>query len=263
MKPSGREQMLRTLSDEVDRLERAGSGAKARREILAFGMAPLDRQLPGGGLPLGCLHEVESGGRGLEHGAAAILFTAGILARLKGPVLWCLASRDLFAPALARAGLHPDRVIYAETWRDAGVLPVMEEGARFPGLAGVVGEIGRLSLTASRRLQLAAEATGVVALALRRWRGDAIPYGSGGAGEPSAAATRWRVTTLPSAPLPLPGLGRPRWQVELLRCRGAPAGLDQCRWVVEACDEAGRLRAPADAANRPRPQAAAERAATG
>jgi len=28
-------------------------------------------------------------------------------------VLWYLASRDLFAPALARAGLHPDWVIYA------------------------------------------------------------------------------------------------------------------------------------------------------
>jgi protein ImuA len=71
------------------------------------------------------------------------------------------APRDLFAPALARAGLHPDQVIYAETWRDAEVLPVMEEGVRCPGSAGVEGEIGRLSLTASRRLQLAAEGAGV------------------------------------------------------------------------------------------------------
>src|SRR5829696_2619145 len=113
---------------------------------------------------LGRPSRVEPGGRGPGHGAAAILFTAGILATLKGPVLWCLASRDLFAPALACAGLHPDRVIYAETWRDAEVLPVMEEGVRCPGLAGVVGEIDHLSLTASRRLQLAAEATDVVFL---------------------------------------------------------------------------------------------------
>jgi protein ImuA len=56
---------------------------------------------------------------------------------------------------------------------------VIEEGVRCPGLPGVVGEIGRLSLTASRRLQLAAEATGVVALVLRRWRGDATLDGSG------------------------------------------------------------------------------------
>ena len=112
-------------------------------------------------------------------------------------MLWYLASRDLFAPALARAGLHPDRVIYAETWWDAEVLLVMEEGVRCPGLPGVVGKIGRLSLTASRRLQLAAEGTGVVAVVVRRWRGDAISREGGGSGERSAAATCWRVTALP------------------------------------------------------------------
>jgi protein ImuA len=101
---------------------------------------------------LGALQEVEPGGRGLEHGAAAILFTARILARLRGPVQWCLASRDLFAPVLAHAGLHPDRVIYAETWWDAEMLPVMEASVRCPRLPGVVGEIGSLSLSASRRL---------------------------------------------------------------------------------------------------------------
>jgi protein ImuA len=65
---------------------------------------------------------------------------------------------------------------------------------------------------------------------------------------------RWRVTALPSTPLTTPGLGRPRLQVELLRCRGVPAGSDLCCWVVEACDEAGRLRVPVDLADRLRPQ---------
>jgi protein ImuA len=159
------------------------------------------------------------------------------------------APRDLFAPALARAGLHPDWVIYADTWRDADVLPVMEEGVRCPRLAGVVGEIGRLSLTASRRLQLAAEGTGVVAVVLRCWRGDASSKEKGGAGSGNAAATRWRVRAPASTPLTTLGLGRPCWQVELLRCRGAPAGADQCRWVLEACDKAGRLRVPTHLAN--------------
>jgi protein ImuA len=52
-------------------------------------------------------------------------------------------------------------VIYAEIWRDAEVLPVMDEDVGFLRLAGVVGELGRLCFTASRRLQLAAEAAGV------------------------------------------------------------------------------------------------------
>ncbi len=42
----------------------------------------------------------------------------------------------------------------------------MEEGLRHGGLAGVVGELVRLPLTPSRRLQLAAEASGVIAFQL-------------------------------------------------------------------------------------------------
>src|SRR2546423_9392402 len=81
----------------------------------SFGVDGVDGALPGHGLALGALHEIfESGPRG-QYAANATLFAAGILARLKGPVLWCLHSRDLFAPALARVGLHPDRVIYCET----------------------------------------------------------------------------------------------------------------------------------------------------
>ena len=93
----------------------------------------------------------------------------GVVARLAGPVLWCLRGRDLFAPALARIGLHPDRVIYCETWKDREVLPAMEEGLKCRGLAAVVGEATRLSLTASRRLQLAAGESGVTAILIRRW----------------------------------------------------------------------------------------------
>jgi protein ImuA len=84
------------------------------------------------------------------------------------PVLWCMRGRDLFAPALARIGLHPDRVIYCETWKDRDVLPAMEEGLRCAGLAPVVGEVTHLSLSSSRRLQLCAGESGVTALARRR-----------------------------------------------------------------------------------------------
>ena len=42
----------------------------------------------------------------------------------------------------------------------------MEEGLRCGQVAAVIGELGDMSLTASRRLQLAAEETGVTALSL-------------------------------------------------------------------------------------------------
>lgn len=222
------------LRAAIVRIERGGT--LAGPPPLPFGLPVLDAALPGGGLPAGVLHEVMGTGPDLRHAAAAARFAAGILARLRGPVLWVLERADLFAPGLAGAGLHPDRVIYARAGR--GGLLAMEEGLRHRGLAGVVLELpGPLSLTASRRLHLAAEASGVMALVLRRpWTVGEAPAGA------TAAATRWQVSALPSGPVVphapgVPGLGRVRWRLDLLRCRGGRPG----SWDVEACDAEGRL----------------------
>lgn len=230
------------------KLERLSSSA-SERKVRAFGIDAIDQWLPGGGLALGAVHEICEQGTDSARASLAALFAAGILARLPGPVLWCLHSRDLFAPALARVGLHPDRVIYCETWKDAEVLPAMEEGLRHGGLAGVVGELVKLPLTPSRRLQLAAEASGVVAFVLRR---------SGPASDQNNACfSRWRIAAAPSGPMIDFDMGRACWQLDLLRCRGAEANT----WTVEACDETGRLAVPADLGDRS-PQAPEWRLAT-
>jgi hypothetical protein len=61
----------------------------------------------------------------------------------------------------------------------------------------------------------------VIGLALRRW-----PWQAAAAdfGQPTASTTRWRVSALPSMPLPVPGVGRARWRLKLL---GAAAGKAQ------------------------------------
>ena len=69
---------------------------------------------------------------------------AGIAARLHGEVLWCVTRQDLFAPALAQAGLVPDRVIYVEAGDEKSVLVCFEEGLRHGGLGAVVAEVARL-----------------------------------------------------------------------------------------------------------------------
>jgi protein ImuA len=115
---------------------------------------------------------------------------------------------------------------------------------RHGGLGGVVAEIARLSMPASRRLQLAAETSGTIGIAVRRWR---RPTEAVDCGQPTAAATRWRITALPSTPLSVPGVGRARWFVELIRSRAG-----ECAdFTVEACDETGCLALPADLADRP------------
>ncbi|QNA83776.1 damage-inducible mutagenesis protein [Sphingomonas sp. So64.6b] len=215
-------------------------GVAARRESLPFGIAGIDSRLPGGGLIAGALHEV-AGSADLADDASATIFLAGILARLEGPVLWCLRWRDLFAPALHLAGLHPDRVIHVEAGSDTNVLLAMEECLRHAGLAGVVGEITKYSTTASKRLQLAAEASGVPAFVFRRAaRIDASVEGT-------AAMTRWRIAAAPSEALDIPSLGRPRWQVVLERARGG----DPHEWLVEGCDAQGRIGLSAALVDRP------------
>jgi len=215
-------------------------GGGTRHAAIPFGLPAIDGHLPGGGLAGGALHEV-AGSRELADDAAATMFLAGILARVPGPVFWCLRWRDLFAPALGHAGLDPDRVIHVEAGDDVHVLLAMEECLRHPGLAGVVGEVGRLSLTASRRLQLAAGESGVPAFVFRR----ASPVGQRADG--GAAVTRWRIRAAPGEALDMPGLARPRWHVALERARGA----ETHEWIVEACDAQGRLALPAALVHRP------------
>lgn len=237
---AGQRIAIADLREQIERIE----GDKRHRPTLPFMVNAIDRYLPGGGLALGAVHEVIESGPAAEFAGAATLFTAGIAARLKGPVVWCLTRRDLFAPGLAAAGLHPDRVIYVEAGRDREVLPLVEDALREKGLAAVIGEVTRLSLVASRRLQLAAEASGVPALILRRWWTVAEKNLTT---LPTAALTRWRIASAPSAVLSVPGVSRQRWRIELIRCRGAEAR----SWIVEGCDAKGRLAVPADVAHRP------------
>lgn len=163
------------------------------------------RDLPSGGLALGALHEIAGGGNGAVDGSAAALFAGGIAARTRGKVLWIITRQNLFAPALAQAGLAPDRVIYIEAGNDKTVLTCVEEGLRHGGLGAVVGEVARLDMTASRWLQLCAEQSGTIGIALRRWRRqtEAADFG-----QPTAASTRWRISVMPSSALPVPGVGR-------------------------------------------------------
>ena len=237
-----RADQLLVVEELRERLERIGNGAPRLHETLPFGVDAIDHHLPGGGLKLGCLHEVSGGGNGAADGAAAALFAAGVAARLSGKVLWCVTRRDLFMPGLTQAGLSQNRVIIVECRDEKGVLDCFEEGLRCNGFGAVMGEVAKLPMNASRRLQLAAETSGVTGIAIRRFRraADAALFG-----EPTAAVTRWRISVRPSSPLPVPGVGRPRWFLELLRCRGG----ESAEFEVEACDAKGRLALPADMAD--------------
>jgi protein ImuA len=244
---SARSHRLAALRAEVRALE--SSGAARGGEVLPFGLPAIDSRLAGGGLSVAALHEAAADRPSLADDAAATLFIAAIAARRSGTLLWALARRDLFAPGLALAGLAPDRILYAECGSNEDVLAVMEEGLRHGGLAAVVGEATRVAMASTRRLQLAAEESGTMALMLKRWRRS----GDDPLAIPSAATTRWRIACAPSAELPVPGVGRPRWHLILARQRGG----EPHQWTMEGPDEQGRLALPAEPRHRPDPARAA------
>ncbi|MEM7173344.1 MAG: hypothetical protein AAF530_24485 [Pseudomonadota bacterium] len=208
----------------------------------------LDAHLPAGGLPRGCLHEIEATRPEWDDGPATG-FCLALLARIVaqqppslplGPVLWISPWRDLYLPALSLWGLDPSRFLLVHPSSEADLLWAMEEGLNCPSLAAVVGETGPLEARAGRRLQLAAKAKGVTAFSLQRGLRHRPRLGA--ASGQWAATTRWRVGSngkkrgYPSADGPKAhqaeayqaDLGPAVWQLELLRCRNAAPG----SWLV-------------------------------
>ncbi len=231
MSSLAREVAIAELRDRISALE---GGIAKRKVCLPFGVPEIDSMLPGGGLASGSIHEFAGGGSGTVDGAAPALFVAGVAARTQGPVVWCLTRPDLFAPALAQVGLHTERIIFVESDAEDDVLSNMEEALAYGGIGAVVGEVVRLPMTTSRRLQLAAERSGTIGLIVRRWRRqtEASDFGN-----PTASMTRWRVSVLRSEELPVPGVGQPRWLLELMRSRAGECA----EFQVRACDDKGFL----------------------
>jgi protein ImuA len=203
--------------------------ASAPAERVAFGTAALDEPL-GGGIARAALHEIYARA-GADHAAAAG-FAAALALRAAGakPLLWVrqdfldAESGRLHAPGLAELGLDPSRVLLVRVRDGDGALKAGAEAARCGALGAALiepwGELRQFDLTASRRLALAAEASGVTTLLLRVAAEPA----------PSAAATRWQVRALPSRAREAGAPGDPAFSLRLLRHRG---GLGECEWRVE------------------------------
>ncbi|MBI2254558.1 MAG: hypothetical protein HYU58_08070 [Proteobacteria bacterium] len=227
------------LLENLPQAELEGGKAKS----LTWGLTAIDTHLPGHGLMLGALHEFAGEGQDLEEGALPAAAIARLIGRLHGQggdgsVLWIGRRRDLYARALPHEGLDPDRLLHLQVRRNADALWAIEDALRCRSLSAVVGEIAALNLTQSRRLQLAAEKSGVPALLIRRTAraGELKNL----ARQPIAAVTRWRLCAAPSAGIvaaPHPILpGRPRWRLDLWRCRGGrPAN-----WFIEEHDDGWR-----------------------
>jgi protein ImuA len=211
-----------------------------RGESLALGLPGVDGALPGGGLARGGLHELA----GASTNGAALGFAAALLGRLMadgGHAVWIGPRDELSGAGLAALGMAPERLIVVCARARAARLWALEEALRSQGLAAALAEVDRLSLTASRRLQLAAAASGVTALLLR----------PSDAATPSAAMTRWRIAAAAGG---RPASGAPHWRVTLVRCRGGRSGSWRIAWHGEGWHE---VAAPVAVAAEARDRSAA------
>lgn len=189
---------------------------------------PIKNAFPNQTFPTGAVHEFCPVSP--EDAAATGGFVSGILSSLmhKGGVcIWISSCRSIFPPALQLFGLSPDKVIFINLRKEQEILWATEEALKCEGLAAVVTEIKELSFMASRRLQLATEQSGVTGFILRH-----NPRGI----NTTACVTRWKITPLPSEFTGIPGVGFPRWNVELLKVRNGKPG----NWPIEFA--AGRFR---------------------
>lgn len=201
-----------------------------KRKGFGFGANALDKALQQDsrtdGLPLNALHEIHAAKADDNISAAAFTVLMAQRARLASdhpdrPILWARERHSakrlgfIYPPGLVALGLDPDSLIYVAGDDPIAVLRAGADAARCGALAAVIIELTGpkprgWDLTASRRLSLFAQKSGVTILCLR---GDA-PHMA------SAAYSRFRIASAPSAPLEANAPGHASFDVTLERHRG-------------------------------------------
>jgi protein ImuA len=199
------------------------------------GIASLDAALAGG-LAYGRVHEVYAAEADDASAAAGfvVALATGMGDSIEGggarTALWLRSERCvrrggiLNASGWAEMGAAPDQFLFGVVADAQMLLRAAVDALRSSALTAMVveswGRMAELDLTASRRLALAAEKSGVPLFLLRI---DATPVAS-------AAQTRWQVASAPSHALPGHAPGWATFDIELLRQRSGPSGL---RWRLE------------------------------
>ena len=219
----------------------AASGIKVQEKDtgpshFTFGVDTLDNALRGNaletGLPRDALHEIHSAGKEDITSAAAMALLLAERCRDDGaakPVLWISETGEarrqgrLYPPGLAELGIDPENIIHVDAPDSIAVLRAAADGVRSSAMGTVIAELAGkkpkgLDLTATRRLSLSAQKSGVLALLLRSGSDPDDPM-------PTAAFSRWEVSAAPSVPLEANAPGHPVFDLRLLRHRSGLYGL--------------------------------------
>lgn len=235
---------LSRLRRQLAAIERQHHSVAVDPGRVPTGHAAIDAVLDGG-MMRARLHELFAAEP--EDAAAVAGFAAMLARQAGGAVIWLRQdeaqrrSGGLYGPGLVDIGFDPGRLTIAVLPDALTILKAAAEVVRCSGVGVAVIELWQaapaLDLTASRRLAMAAEQSGVTALMLRVAAEPA----------PSAAWTRWQVASAPSAPLEANAPGHPALDLTIMRQRHRPAG---GRWLVEWNREQGCFIEPGSRTRR-------------
>lgn len=186
------------------------------------GLEQIKSAFPNGVFPTGAVHEFVC--KGPETVSSSAGFVSGILSSLlkqQGATVWISPGKMIFPPALKHFGMDPEKVIFIHLKNEKEKLFVMEEALKCDSVTAVVGQINEISLIESRRFQLAVEHSKVTGFLIRQNPQNLM----------TSCVTRWQVTPLPGEEEEgLPGVGFPKWDVQLLKVRNGKPGRWEMQW---------------------------------
>lgn len=176
---------------------------------------------PNNVFPTGAFHEFVC--NNTQEISSSSGFITGILSSMWGQGKACLwvHTHPIFPPALSCFGIEPDQIIFVHLQNEKEICWTIEEALKCNSLSCVVGELNEISFTESRRFQLAAEQSGVTGFILRHRPKNLR----------TSCVTRWNIRPLPGEQQEgLPGLGFPRWHVDLIKVRNGKTGCWRMEW---------------------------------
>jgi protein ImuA len=214
-----RKEILERLQREILPLQ----GYKASGGTLVdIGCDSIASAFPNHQFPTGAMHEFLCSS--VKGATASAGFISGILSAFMqrgATAIWISASRKIFPAALAQFDIDADNLLFIDAKNEKHVLWATEEALKCNGLAAVISEIKDFDFTVSRRWQLAVEQSLVSGFILHHYKR---------APSVNACVARWKITSMPSvSPGAIPGVGFPRWKVELLKVRNGKPG----SWLIE------------------------------
>ena len=212
--------IIEQLKKEILSLQ--GFASPARGQELYTGLGPINDTFPNKIFPLRAVHEFMAASP--EDSAATSGFITALLSSVmhqRGVVLWIGPRLQVFPHGFKSFGIDPARIIFVSLSKEKDLLWALEESLKCEGLSAVVGELHGLSFDVSRRLQLAVEKSHVTGFIINRST----------SANANACVSRWQVSPLPGAVYDqMPGLGFPRWNVELVKVRNGRTNSWQVEW---------------------------------